>query len=164
MTTMPPMKILRCTLPQLPDARLLLAEYYEAIGVVYRDTPEMMASYLSDAGSGFWMASVEGELAGCVALRPLPSVALAAECKRLYVRPQFRGQRLAGGLLDALENHAAVSEREWIYLDSDDRLQDALRLYAARGYQSCERYNDNPEATVFMRKRLGQSAAAPSPA
>ena len=156
------MKILRCTLPQLPDARLLLAEYYEAIGVVHRDTPQMMASYLADASSGFWIAYVDDRPAGCVALRPLPSVAQAAECKRLYVRPAFRGQHLAGALLEAMEAHAATSGCEWLYLDSNDRLQDALRLYAARGYQSCERYNDNPEATVFMRKRLGQGAAAPS--
>lgn len=154
------MKIIRCTLSQLPDAQLLLAEYYEAISLVYRDTSQTMASYLADVGSGFWIASVDGVLAGCVALRPLPSVERAAECKRLYVRPPFRGQRLAGALLDALEADAAASERDWLYLDSNDTLQDALRLYTARGYEGCERYNDNPEATVFMRKRL---VASPTP-
>jgi hypothetical protein len=27
-------------------------------------------------------------------------------------------------------------------------------LYQRRGYEQCSRYNDNPQATVFMRKRL----------
>jgi hypothetical protein len=31
----------------------------------------------------------------------------------------------------------------------------AIRLYDQLGYERCDRYNDNPQATIFMRKRLG---------
>ena len=160
------MKILRAGVDQMGQAQLLLDEYYEAIGVVKRDSPEEIQGYLADAGaggsglsgvsglSGLWIAYVEEAPAGCVVLRPL-LMAAAGECKRLYVRPEFRGMGLAGGLMDALEGYAAGAGLEWVYLDSKDDLREALRIYTLRGYEACERYNDNPQATVFLRKRLG---------
>ena len=90
-------------------------------------------------------------------LRPLPTIEAATECKRLYVRPQFRGRGIAEALLDAMEEYALEKAAEWVYLDSKDDLKDALRIYVRRGYQPCERYNDNPQATVFLRKRLRES-------
>jgi hypothetical protein len=38
-----------------------------------------------------------------------------------------------------------------LYLDSKDDLIDAIRFYRKQGYRSCERYNENPQATVFMK-------------
>jgi GNAT superfamily N-acetyltransferase len=148
------MNILRASIDYLSDAEFLLKEYYEAIGVVKRDAPETIVDYLSDEASGLWIAYVDGEPAGCVVLRPLRSVESAVECKRLYVRPQFRGLGVAQALLDVSEQFALSTSSTWIYLDSMDDLKDALRLYIKRGYQSCERYNDNPQADVFLRKNL----------
>ena len=42
----------------------------------------------------------------------------------------------------------------WIYLDTYDDLKAAIALYIRRGYETCERYNDNPQATVFLRKQI----------
>lgn len=131
-----------------------MQEYYEAVGVVKRDTPEEIAAYLTDPNCGMWIAYFAGTPAGCVVLRPLAVFNHAAECKRLYVRPQFRGTGIAGAMLDTMEEHALASGIEWIYLDSKDDLRDALRLYTHRGYKTCERYNDNPQASIFMRKSL----------
>jgi GNAT superfamily N-acetyltransferase len=148
------MKIVRATPSRVVEAELLLNEYYEAVGVVKRDTSAAIADYLSDDASGLWIAYVDELLAGCVVLRPLPMIEAAMECKRLYVRPQFRGRGIAEALLDAMEKYALEKAAEWVYLDSKDDLKDALRIYVRRGYQPCERYNDNPQATVFLRKRL----------
>jgi hypothetical protein len=30
----------------------------------------------------------------------------------------------------------------------------AIRFYEQRGYERCARYNENPQATIFMRKEL----------
>jgi GNAT superfamily N-acetyltransferase len=150
----PAIKIIRATPSQSVEAELLLNEYYEAVEVVKRDTPGAIADYLSDESSGLWIAYVDELPAGCVVLRPLATVEAATECKRLYVRPQFRGHGIADALLDAMEEYALEKAAEWVYLDSKDDLKDALRIYVRRGYQPCERYNDNPQATVFLRKRL----------
>ena len=150
--------VVRASLTHHTEAGLLIEEYYEAVGVVKRDTPEEFTAYLGDPSCGMWIAYVHGVPAGCVVLRPLSAFEGAAECKRLYVRPQFRGLGIARALLDTMEEHAVAAGVEWIYLDSKDDLRDALRLYTHRGYESCERYNDNPQATIFMRKNLGASA------
>ncbi|MFM9433119.1 GNAT superfamily N-acetyltransferase [Janthinobacterium sp. CG_23.3] len=155
MSTHPsPVNIARAAISRLPDAQLLLSEYYAAVGVTKRDTQQEIEAFLNDASSALWIAYVGDIPAGCVVLRPLASIALAAECKRLYVRPQFRGRGLAESLLDAMEEHAVAAAVQWLYLDSKDDLTGALRIYAGRGYQACERYNDNPQATVFLRKDL----------
>jgi GNAT superfamily N-acetyltransferase len=148
------MNVLRASLVQVSDAQALLHEYYEAVDVVKRDSDEEIRTYLSGEKAGFWVAYVEEEPAGCVVLRPLPSIALAAECKRLYVRPSFRGQGIADALLDVMEGYAREMGWAWVYLDSKDDLREALRIYLRRGYVRCDRYNDNPQATVFLRKEL----------
>jgi len=88
-------------------------------------------------------------------LKRLGPIPLAGECKRLYVRPKARGRRIADKLLDALEDFARSNGLRWIYLDTYDDLKAAIALYRKRGYVPCERYNDNPQATVFLRKSLG---------
>jgi ribosomal protein S18 acetylase RimI-like enzyme len=108
-----------------------------------------------------WLAKLEDEIVGCVVLRNMLSVPCAAECKRLYVRPAARGRHVATLLLDALEEHARNLKNQWIYLDTYNDLKPAIALYEQRGYERCDRYNDNPQATLFMRKRL--SSLPPSP-
>jgi GNAT superfamily N-acetyltransferase len=92
--------------------------------------------------------------AGCVMLRPLPQVPLAAEVKRLYVRPAHRGLGLAHALMQVAEDHARSEGLQWLYLDTKDDLHAAIHFYLSTGYTHCPRYNDNPQATIFLRKHL----------
>jgi GNAT superfamily N-acetyltransferase len=144
----------------------LLQEYYEAINVVQRDSSEAIQKIIDDPGSGVWLAYLEDEAVACVVLRALRSIPSAAECKRLYVRPHARGHRVADKLLDAQKDFARSMGLHWIYLDSYDDLKAALALYRKRGYISCERFNDNPQATVFLRKNIrpsnGESLCSPN--
>jgi DNA-binding MarR family transcriptional regulator/GNAT superfamily N-acetyltransferase len=137
------------------DAIRLLREYYEAVSVVQRDTPEAIQKIIDDPGSGVWLAYLDEKAVGCVVLRKLASIPFAGECKRLYVQPMARGHRIADRLLDAQEAFSRSKGLRWIYLDSYDDLKVAIALYRKRGYVSCERYNDNPQATVFLRKNIG---------
>jgi GNAT superfamily N-acetyltransferase len=136
------------------DTLRLLQEYYEAVGVLVRDTPESIAEICADPNSGIWLAFKNHHAVGCVVLRPLPQISAAAECKRLYVQPTARGLNIAGKLMDNLETFAASIGLNWIYLDSKDDLEAAITLYRKRGYTDCPRYNDNPQATIFLRKRI----------
>lgn len=132
----------------------ILEEYYQAVHVIKRDKPGDLQSLLSEPTSAMWLARLDGAIVGCVVLRSLPSIPKTGECKRLYVRQSARGRRIATLLLDALENHARNLNLDWIYLDTYDDLKPAIALYEQRGYKRCERYNDNPQATLFMRKQL----------
>jgi GNAT superfamily N-acetyltransferase len=88
-------------------------------------------------------------------MRPLPALgADACEVKRLYVRPQYRGAGLAAALMGALEAEARERGFSAIYLDTKDDLAAAIRFYERRGYERIARYNDNPQATIFMRRRV----------
>jgi DNA-binding MarR family transcriptional regulator/GNAT superfamily N-acetyltransferase len=136
------------------DAHRLLQEYYEAVNVVLRDTPQAIQSIIDDSCSGVWLAYLEERAVGCVLLKSLTSIPFAGECKRLYVQPAARGHGIAQKLLDAQEDFARVNGLHWIYLDSYDDLKVAIALYRKRGYVACERYNNNPQATVFLRKNI----------
>jgi hypothetical protein len=56
--------------------------------------------------------------------------------------------------LTALEEYAVKQNYAWIYLDTTDAMVAAAHFYRRSGYQRCERYNDNPQATLFMKKRI----------
>jgi len=118
----------------------LIEEYYEAAGVMVRDDREVLEQFV-------WVAYCDGQPAGCVALR-------TDEVKRMFVRPAYRGQGIARLLLAELETFAAARGVQWLYLDSKDDLTEAIRFYQRSGYQPCQRYNSNPQATIFMRKPL----------
>ncbi|HEY2040866.1 MAG TPA: helix-turn-helix domain-containing GNAT family N-acetyltransferase [Edaphobacter sp.] len=136
------------------EAVAILEEYYEAVHVVQRDKPGSLKKLLTESGSGMWLAYRGDEVVGCVVLRRLLSIPHASECKRLYVKPGARGNHIADCLLDAQEEFACSQGIQWIYLDSYDDLKSAIALYERRGYRPCERYNDNPQATLFMRKKI----------
>lgn len=139
------------------DAIRLLQEYYEAVSVVQRDTSKAIQKIIDAPCSGMWLAYLEEKPVGCVVLRKLGSVPFAGECKRLYVQPIARGHRIADKLLDAQEDFARNQGLRWIYLDSYDDLKAAIAIYRKRGYVSCERYNENPQATIFLRKKIDSS-------
>ena len=136
------------------EALEIVEEYYEAVHVVQRDYAEALRALLAEPASGMWLAYIGEQVAGCVVLRRLNSIPRAGECKRLFVKPAARGRGIATLLLDALEEHARSRQLDWIYLDTYDDLKEAITLYERRGYERCERYNDNPQATLFMRKNL----------
>jgi len=132
----------------------IVDEYNTSFGVVLRDDRASLRDYLDGTGA-VWLAYQDGMLAGCVVLRPLDSIGpRASEVKRLYVRPAYRGAGVAGALMDALEAHARAAGYDAIYLDSRPDFQTAIRFYERRGYEPVARYNENPEATVFMRLAL----------
>ena len=133
---------------------IVIYRIYAAVNVIQRDTPQSVQSIVDAPASGIWVAFLEGVLVGCVVLRKLDSIPFVSECKRLYVRPNARGNRIADRLLDAQEKFARCQGVRWIYLDSYDDLRAAIALYKKRGYEHCSRYNDNPQATLFMRKRI----------
>jgi ribosomal protein S18 acetylase RimI-like enzyme len=147
--------IRRASQDDLPGAFALVNEYFQAVDVWVRDTESEFSDYLLGDDRGVWLAFAGNEAVGCIVLHPLVSLPRSGEIKRLYVKPAYRRQGLAEYLLQALEEFAAENARyEWLYLDSKDDLVTAIRFYERQGYEHCDRYNANPQATVFMRKAV----------
>src|SRR5258708_6372062 len=144
----------RATPEDLQTAFQLVEEYFREVGVLVRDTRTEFANHLRSNKGGVWLAIDRGQPIGCIVLQPLVSVPRSGEIKRLYVRASYRRQGLADRLLGALEQYAVRLPYEWLYLDTKDDLHSAIRFYRRHGYKRCGRYNSNPQATIFMRKRL----------
>lgn len=135
----------------------IVEEYYEAAGVVARDAKDDFERIYFRDGAGVWLATIADAAVGCVALRSLAKFAHRGEVKRLYVRPQHRGRGIAAALYLSLEKYARERGYEWLYLDTTDEMVAAQRFYAALGYEKTLSYNDNSQATIFMRKNLRPS-------
>ena len=145
----------RATQDDLTCAFELVNEYFRAVDVWVRDTESEFSDYLLGDDRGVWLAFAGKEAVGCIVLHPLVSLPRSGEIRRLYVKPAYRRQGLAEELLQALEEFATRNTRyEWLYLDSKEDLVSAIRFYERHGYKPCDRYNANPQATVFMRKAL----------
>jgi GNAT superfamily N-acetyltransferase len=139
--------------PDFERAWEIVGEYNDAVGVVERDDRVSFLEYFQPPGA-LWLAEFDDALAGCVALRPLELRQAACEVKRLYVRPQRRGIGIAAALMEAVEQYARAERFQFIYLDTFEVLAAAVRFYTNRGYAEVDRYNDNPQATIFMRLDL----------
>lgn len=92
------------------------------------------------------LAFVDGELAGCGALRPMPDVdyANACEMRRLYVRPVFRRFGLGRVLAEALISGAQQAGYSVMLLDTLDEMEAARGLYVALGFEDIPPYYFNP--------------------
>jgi GNAT superfamily N-acetyltransferase len=149
----PPTAVRRASEEQSASGYALVREYFANARVVARETEEEFRREYFGEQAGLWLAWQAGQLAGCVALRALGEPG-KAEIKRMYVREPFRGRGVAQSLLEAVEAFARDRGYEWLYLDTTDVMVAAARLYRRHGYEPCNRYNSNPQATIFMRKRL----------
>jgi GNAT superfamily N-acetyltransferase len=152
--TMRAFEIERATPIEIDTAYEIVREYYEAMSVVARDTRDEFARLYSEDGAGIWLAWLGKKVIGCIALRVMRQFEESGEVKRLYVRPAQRGRGIAAALHDALQTYAIKFGYRWLYLDTVDNMTAAIRFYEEHGYERCERYNENLQATIFMRKQL----------
>lgn len=78
------------------------------------------------------------------------------ELKRMYVRPEARGQGVAKELLALLECHAIRSGCKILRLETGPYQPAALALYTATGYERRGPFGDytNDPLSIFMQKRL----------
>ncbi len=138
----------------LDIVRDLLREYAAWVGDTIcfssfeRELAELPGRYAPPDGRLLLAVADDGSVAGCVALRRFSED--AAEGKRLYVRPAFRGSGLGRALVDCVIAEARSAGYRRFLLDTLPRMGDATRLYRALGFYEVPRYGDNPvEAVCF---------------
>ena len=99
------------------------------------------------------LARMRGQPAGCVALRPLGGG--DCEMKRLWVRPEFRGEGIGRYLIEAVINEARRAGYSAMRLDTVPSMVTAIALYRAFGFSEIQPYALNPIAgAMFMELKL----------
>ena len=93
-------------------------------------------------------------VAGCCALRPLDTADYpnAAEMKRLYVRPPFRGLGLGRQMAEAILDAARGAGYACVLLDTLDDMESARALYEDLGFVEVPPYYHNPIAGAHYLK------------
>ena len=136
---------------QLDAARAIFREYADSLDIdlCFQGFDAELAGLPGDyaAPQGvLLLAMVDGEVAGCGAVRPLPDAdyANACEMKRLYVRRAFRRFGLGRQLAQALIDHAAQAGYSVMLLDTLDDMEAARELYASLGFEEIPPYYFNP--------------------
>jgi putative acetyltransferase len=149
--------------PRGPDefaaARQIFLEYAAALNVdlCFQDFDAELADlpgeYAEPAGA-LLLAFVDGDVAGCCALRPLVSVDYpnVAEMKRLYVRKAYRRFGLGRELAEAILDAARVAGYHSVLLDTLDDMETARALYTDLGFYEVPPYYHNPIAGAHYLK------------
>lgn len=110
------------------------------------------------------LALVDGQPAGCVALRGIDGA--ACEMKRMFVYPAYHGRGLGKALGEAVIAAARESGYRVMRLDTSIRQTEAQRLYARLGFRPIAPYYELPDDLrswlVFMERKL-QDASGASP-
>ncbi|MBA8815831.1 GNAT superfamily N-acetyltransferase [Microbacterium halimionae] len=149
-----------------PPAQILLREYLafrieRFPGGGYRPAPADPSAFVAPLGVFLILTDDNGGEVGCGGVRriqiPGESGAVCFEIKHLYVRDSARGTGGGGMLLAALEQNARELGATDLVLDTHHSLDAAARLYARAGFAPIAAYNDNPNATVWLRKVLAKS-------
>jgi GNAT superfamily N-acetyltransferase len=139
------------------DARVLFTEYQRELGLdlgfqgFQNELDTLPGKYAAPKGR-LYVVYDQGEAIGCAALRPLEEG--VCEVKRMYLRPDRRGEGIGRELLILLLKGAEMSGYERVRLDSLGRLTGAIRLYESLGFVHIPPYNENPEPDVVYMERL----------
>lgn len=145
--------------PELEAVRRLFSDYQEELGVDLcfqgfdRELAQPLSKYGAPNGVVF-LAFYHNEPAGCIALKPLEEEGVC-EMKRLYVPPVYRGHGIGEQLVTALLDAARELGYKTMKLDTLARLQSAIKMYKAYGFEEVPAYYNNPnEDVVYMEKKL----------
>lgn len=84
------------------------------------------------------------------------------EVKRMYVRPEARGDGAAQSILCVLEHAAHAKGCRSLMLETGPYQPAALAFYGKQGFVRCGAFGDYPEHpfSVFMRKELALEGVA----
>jgi ribosomal protein S18 acetylase RimI-like enzyme len=139
--------------------RQIFREYAQGLGVdlAFQGFDAELAALPGEyapPGGVLLLAWVDGQLAGCGALRALPDADYpnACEMKRLYVRQAFRRYGLGRVLAQALIDRATQAGYSTMLLDTLDDMEAARGLYVSLGFEEIPPYYFNPIAGAHYLK------------
>lgn len=144
--------------PGITVVRELFREYWDSFGFTpcFQNFGEELAGlpgkYASPSGR-LAVAYVDGEPAGCIALRRIDD--RRCEAKRLYVRSRFRAQGIGRALLDWVIAEARAAGYREMLGDTMPVMQQALAMYERMGFERTEAYSGEPTpGAIYIRLSL----------
>ena len=140
------------------SARSLFREYSNSLdfSLCFQGFDEELAGlpgeYSPPTGRLF-LATLDGNLAGCTALRRIDGN--ICEMKRLYLRPEFRGKGIGRQMTVEIIRAAQEMGYTLIRLDTVPAMKEAISLYRSMGFVEIEPYRENPmPGALFMERVL----------
>jgi putative acetyltransferase len=139
-------------------AKELFQEYAESLGfdLCFQNFEQELADFpgqYSPPRGYLFLAVSENHPIGCVALRDFGRG--MCEMKRLYVRPDFRGQRVGSLLAETVINAAKEIGYDCMRLDTIPSMKSANLLYKSLGFKEIESYRPNPiEGALYLELSL----------
>lgn len=99
------------------------------------------------------LAYTDDKLAGCIALRKLEDG--VCEMKRLFVRDEFRGQKIGIALIERVINDAREIGYAKMRLDTSTlKMKKAISLYESYGFTRIAPYYENPHPGVLFMELI----------
>jgi ribosomal protein S18 acetylase RimI-like enzyme len=144
---------------QIKAAQKLFREYEAWFGMslCFQNFDEEVANlpgkYAAPDGRLF-LAFADEKLAGCIALRQLEDE--VCEMKRLFIKDEFRGQKISKLLIEKLFEEAKITGYKKMRLDTfPTKMGKAVSLYESYGFYEIAPYYHNPYGeTLFLEKDL----------
>jgi ribosomal protein S18 acetylase RimI-like enzyme len=144
---------------ELDTIRELFREYEKELdeNICFQSFEEELKDPLKKYGPPYgdlMLAYWEDEIAGCIALTKMKEHG-ACEMKRLYVKPNFRKNKIGKMLIEDLLSSARERNYSKMRLDTFLKLEAAVHLYQKFGFKNISAYYDNPlPNVVYMEKEL----------
>lgn len=141
--------------PKSADAIKLLEESHALMEAMFpsEDNHYLSMDELTKPGIHFFVARKGGAMVGTGALAEKPGY---GEIKSMYVAEKARRFGVADAMMRQLEDHARTLGLPVLRLETGNKLNSALRLYARHGFELCEAFGEyEPNSTsLFMEKSL----------
>ena len=145
---------------QIAEARALFRDYEAWLDLDlcfqgFEDELRSLPGKYAAPDGRLLLAYQEENLAGCIALRKLDDG--VCEMKRLFVREDFRGQKIGVQLIERLIVDARKIGYLKMWLDTyPPKMAKAVSLYESHGFRAISPYYDNPHSgeVLFMELTL----------
>lgn len=140
---------------QIEETRQIFREYemWIDLDLCFQGFEEELANLpgkYSPPDGRLFLAMSDKKVAGCVALRKLEDE--ICEMKRLFVRDEFRGQKIGISLIEKIISAAKEIGYQKLRLDTyPPKMGKAVGLYESYGFREIAPYYHNPFGeTLFM--------------
>ncbi len=138
-----------------PAARLLIERLDQELRANYpaEHMHGIAATGFEAAGGVFVVGYAGGQPVVCGAIRPYQD---AAEIKRMFVTPEYRGQRLGHAMLSFLEQEATRRGFARAVLETGTKQTEAIALYTSAGWTRIPAFGEyaGSPVSVCFEKRL----------